>query len=216
VNVHSYGIYNHLSTLPTKQNNGFEVFHKPIMYNEVGYSGNGGADQYARDPNNVTLRQELWAGAMGGGGGTGMNWWWESWIEPYDAYDEFTGIANYLQHVDLTGTDYQVMVENDSDYHIASVSSSLVDYMGYIVDNRIYAYLYDTGYTLNNQSASSKSNVTLTVPNIETGTYTVSSYNTLTGALISQTTVIQNETGNITITLPTFTVDIAITVEPLN
>ncbi len=216
VNVHSYGIYNHLSTLPTKQNNGFEVFEKPIMYNEVGYSGNGGADQYAKDPNNVTLRQELWAGAMGGGGGTGMNWWWESWIEPYDAYDEFTGIANYLSHVNLIGNDYIVMAENDSDYHIANVSMSIVDYMGYIVDNRIYAYLYDTGYTLNNQNASTKSNVTFTVPSIDAGTYQLSFYNTLTGELVYQSSINHDNIGSLVITIPTFSIDIALIAEPIN
>ncbi len=216
VNVHSYGIYNHLSTLPTKQNNGFEVFEKPIMYNEVGYSGNGGADQYLRDPNNVTLRQELWAGAMGGGGGTGMNWWWESWIEPYDAYDEFTGVASYLSRLDLVGTNYRVMTKNDVDYHIASLSNTLCSYMGYIVDNRVYAYVYDTGFTLNTQEAVLKSNVTFTVPSVDSGTYQVSYYNTVSGALMSQSTFTHAISGNMTLTLPAFSIDVALIVEPIN
>jgi len=216
VNVHSYGIYNHLSTLPTKQNNGYEVFEKPIMYNEVGYSGNSGTDQYQKDPNNVTLRQELWAGAMGGGGGTGMNWWWESWIEPYDAYDEFEGIAKYLARINLVGDDYRVMVKNDADYHIATLSNSNCAYMGYIVDNRIYAYIYDTGYTLNNQTASLKSFVSFTVPTIAAGHYQVSYYDTLTGALIDQTAITLTNAGNMTVVLPNFSIDIALIIEPID
>lgn len=216
VNVHSYGIAEHLKVLPTKQNNGFEIFNKPIMYNEIGYSGNGGADQYSKDPANITLRQGLWAGAMGGGGGTGMNWWWESWIEPYDAYDEYQGVAKYLENVNLSGDNYQVIAKNDIDYHLATVSSSIVDYMGYIVDNRIYVYLYDNGYSIYNPFASSKSNVSFTVPGIEAGTYRYTVYNTLTGESVTSSEITQTTTGNLVVTLPTFSIDTAIIIEPLN
>lgn len=214
VNVHSYGIYNHCSTLPTKQNNGFEVFNKPILYDEVGYSGNGGADQYQKDPNNVTLHQELWAGALGNGAGTAMNWWWESWIETYDCYSAYQGIAIYADKMNLVGSSVRVIAANDGGYDDAQMSNASVEYMGYIVDNRVYAYLYDKYYALNNQTVSSKSNVIFTVPNIANGVYTVSFYNTVTGALVSTSNQTLSVSGNLSVTLPTFTADIAVIIEP--
>ena len=215
VNVHSYGIYNHLSTLPTKQNNGFEVFNKPIMYNEVGYSGNGGQDQLIKDPNNITLRQALWAGAMGGGGGTGMNWWWESWIEPSNAYSNYTGIANYLSHLDLTGNDYQVIAENDTDYHVATLSSSICDYMGYVVDDRIYVYIYDTSYTLNTPTAGLKSNVTFSINDRSEGVYIWEAYDTKSGTMIASDTLTVTDSQQVNLVLPSFSEDIAIIIQPL-
>ncbi|MCK7490818.1 MAG: hypothetical protein MZW92_02795 [Comamonadaceae bacterium] len=109
VNVHSYGIYNHTSTLPTRQKNGFLAFQKPILYAEVGMFRNGGAAQMAVDPDNVTLHQELWGRDDGRGRRDRMNWWWESWIHPSDAYHEFAGAAAFGAVMDLTGGSYALL-----------------------------------------------------------------------------------------------------------
>jgi len=214
VNVHSYGIYNHTTTLPTKQNNGWEIFNKPVLYDEVGYSGNGGADQYSKDPNNVTLHQALWAGALGNGAGTAMNWWWESWIETYDCYDVYAGIAAYSDLMNLTGSDFRVLAATDGTYNDATMSNTVCEYMGYVVDNRVYAYLYDRNYTLNNQTVSAKSNVTFTVPSMASGSYNVSFYNTVTGVIISTSTIQLAANGNLSVIIPTFTADIAVIIAP--
>lgn len=215
VNVHSYGIYNHVSVLPTKQNNGFEVFNKPILYDEVGYSGNGGADQYSKDPNNVTLHQELWAGAMGGGAGTGMNWWWESWIETYDLYDQYTAISIYTSQMNLVAeTTYQVLASSDSDYNHATLDRSDCGYMGYVVDDRVYLYLFDTYYALFNQDVATKSNLTFSMDDFIQGTYSVDFYNTYTGDILSSQTIVVTQSGVLSVDIPSFTADIAVIIKP--
>ncbi len=209
VNVHHYGIYNHVDFLPTKQNNVFEIFDKPVIYDEVGYQGWGGQDQIDADPNNVTLHQALWGGALGGGAGTAMNWWWESWIETYDVYSEYSGIATYASYMDLTGTSFQVVASSDADYNVLTTNSLSMGYIGYLVDNRVYLYIYDKSYNLDNQDVSLKTNQTITVPNLANGTYELKCFDTYDGSIYftSQIQVINNQA---TITLPNYYEDVAI------
>lgn len=210
VNVHSYGIYNHVSSLPGRQNNAFLVFDKPILYDEVGYSGNGGADQYAKDPDNITLHQALWGGAMGGGAGTGMNWWWETWIETYDCYEAYRGIAVFASKMNLSGDDYSLL----SSVSGLSLSNTAVGILGYRVDGRVYGYVYDKNYALNNSTVSSKSDVTLTVPGMPAGTYQVSVYDTVTGAILRDGTQVLETAGSLSVVLPAFTADLALLIVP--
>lgn len=209
VNVHHYGIYNHTAVLPGKQNIVYELFDKPVIYDEVGYSGWGGQDQHETDPNNVTLHQELWAGALGGGGGTGMNWWWESWIDPYDAYGAFEGIATYSTYMDLNGTNYQFVTSGDPDYDDVTISGTQSGYMGYLVDNRAYLYIFDKTYTLDNQNPAVKTGVTVSLDQLETGSYQYLVFDTFTGEIVATNTI--NVTQNqVTLTLPDYTRDTAI------
>jgi len=206
VNVHSYCIYNHVATLPTRQNNAFQVFQKPILYDEVGYSGMGGADQHKLDPNNVTLHQALWGGALGGGAGTGMNWWWESWIETYDDYDAYHGMAVFAAEMDLTGDDYALLPSIAG----VTVNNSAVGYLGYRVGGRVYAYLYDKGYTLNNQNVATKTGTIFTVPGLTTGTYTVRVFDTWSGELLREGTQTLGSGTSLSVVMPDFQADIAL------
>ncbi len=212
VNVHHYGIYNHVTYLPTRQNNAFEIFDKPVIYDEVGYQGWGGQDQIEADPNNVTLHQALWGGALGGGAGTAMNWWWESWIDPYDVYYEYQGIATYSSYMDLSGIDMQVVADTDQDYDLLEVSGLESGYIGYVFQNRAYLYIYDITYCLDNQDVPVRSGHTIAIPNIQNGSYTYSCFNTYTGETTSSETI--EVSGNeITLTIPDYQRDIAIILE---
>ncbi|MDP3130283.1 MAG: cellulase family glycosylhydrolase, partial [Bacillota bacterium] len=208
VNVHSYGIYNHVTALPTRQKTGVLAFQKPILYAEVGYSGNGGAAQLEVDPANVTLHQELWGGMMGAGAGTGMNWWWESWIHPSDAYHAFQGAAAFGAVMDLTGGTYAILADVG-----ASVSNVACKAIGYRLGDRAYAYVYDQSYNLDNQTVSTKSNVTLTIPGMTPGSYVVRLYDTVTGAILAQSIVVVGAGGSFQTSLSGFSADIAVAVE---
>jgi hypothetical protein len=208
VNVHSYCIYNHVAVLPSRQNNAFQIFQKPILYDEVGYSGMGGADQHQLDPNNVTLHQALWGGALGGGAGTGMNWWWESWIETYDDYDAYHGIAIFAAQMNLSGDNYALLQSLSG----VSVNNSNVGFLGYRVDSRVYAYLYDKGYALNNQTVSTKTGAIFTVPGLSVGTYSVRVYDTRTGEILREGTQTLASGTSLSVALPDFQADVAVSI----
>lgn len=212
INVHAYGIYNHTETLPNHQYYIQSKFNKPVMFNEIGYSGWGGQAQIEADPNNVTLHQGLWAGAMGGGLGTGMHWWWESWIDTYDVYHEFEGVARYLKELDLTGANQEIVYSEDNYSDDVSIDSQLIGFMGYKYTNRLYLYIYDKTYNLNNQSVDTKEGIELNVSALDTGTYLFKAYDTFTGDLIDSFTLDVNQ-ETMRISLPSFNQDIAILIE---
>ncbi|MBI9009549.1 MAG: Ig-like domain-containing protein [Tenericutes bacterium] len=210
ISIHRYGIYDHTDYLAVKQNYCFNIFNKPVLYDEVGYQGWGGQQQVEADPNNVTLHQALWGGALGGGAGTGMNWWWESWIDKYDFYSEYQGVAVFTEDMDLSGSDYQFVYSEDIFSDLLDVSNNNVSYMGYLVEDRLYLYVYDEDYELNNQSVSLKQAVTIEIPDCAAGIYSYEVYDTFTGAILYTETVIVGMTGDYTITLPNFNIDLAI------
>lgn len=212
INVHAYGIYNHTQYLPNTQYYIQNKFNKPVMFNEIGYSGYGGKAQIEADPNNVTLHQGLWAGAMGGGLGTGMHWWWESWIDTYDVYDAFKGVSTYLSQIDLTGPNQEIVYSQDYIADDVQLDSNVLGYMGYKYTDRLYLYIYDKTYNLDNQVVGQKQNIHLNVSDLTTATYMFKAYDTLTGELIdSWSFEINQET--VQLTLPNFSQDIAIIIE---
>ena len=216
VNVHNYGIFNHVQTLPPKQNTGYLAFQKPIMYSEIGYSGNSGTDQFAKDPKHITLSQALWGGLMGGGGGSGMNWWWESWIDKYDAYSTYLPVARFANQMNLVGESYAMLQSSTSSLANVSLSASLCGYLGYKVDQRVYLYIYDVSYTLLNDSVGLKSGVTLSIPSLPFGDYVFKAYSTANGTLLLNQQITYQQGSLLMVTLPNFYQDIAISIEKVN
>lgn len=209
VNVHRYGIYNHLDHLPTYQESAGEIFDKPILYSEIGYSGNGGADQMEVDPDNVTLHQALWGGMMGSGAGSGMNWWWDSWIHPGNAYDVYRGAGIYAKLMDLSGTSYRTLDEAG-----VTLSDPGIGALGYLVDDRLYAYVYDESYTLDNADGETIQGITMTIPQVDCGTYNLVFYDTKTGVELSSTTIEQEVAGSLILTISDFNNDVALILKP--
>jgi len=147
---------------------------------------------------------------MGGGAGSGMNWWWDSWIHQGDAYDVFSGAAAYAKLMDLSGQNYQTLRNMPG----VSVSTANVGAIGYLVEDRLYAYLYDQTYTYQNPETALKTSVTLTIPMLHSGNYSISFFNTVTGALIATSPILQTVDGQLTIALPAFSNDIALILKP--
>jgi len=177
VNVHNYGTKNYLNYIPGKVLSAYTKFNKPIMYQEVGYNGNGGSDQISSDPNDVTLHQELWAGLMSSGS-TGMNWWWDSWIEVSKSYGTFKAPGIVSSLMDLSG-DMSLL------YKSSNVTNSNTDVttLGYLFNNRAYVYLFNKNYSVSNQSVTTKTNFTLS--GLTNGTYKVEFMDTISGNITS-------------------------------
>ena len=179
INVHYYGSSNYLNLIPLKASQIYSKFNKPIIYQEVGYSGMSGAEQMESDPNNITLHQELWAGLMATGA-SGMNWWWDSWIEAGDCYNFYFAPGKFASLMDLSGN--MSLAYNNSNI---SNSSSSVQTIGYLFANKAYLYTFEKNYSLNNSSRQFSSTITLS--NMENGNYKIEYFDTCSGQIISTT-----------------------------
>lgn len=204
---HSYGYSgrNICDTLPEVQDRLYNQYKKPVVQAEVGIDWENGQNNYRLDPNGIHLRQASWAGIMGGGAAGAMNWWWDSYVHPYDLYYQFAGAGAYAKKMDLRGSDYTQLRT------LSGVSmSNGVGLIGYRFDNRIYGYVYDKNWFYSN-TPSELNNISVSVP-FNDGNYTLELYNALTGVCIS-TRSITVSGGNVTVDLPAFTSDIAFIVK---
>ncbi|TVR14740.1 MAG: hypothetical protein EA401_03870, partial [Planctomycetota bacterium] len=61
---------------------------RPFIFMEVGHHGHDDSDVPGNhlDRSGVALLQKSWAGFLLGGAGTGMSWWWDSWLEDNDLW----------------------------------------------------------------------------------------------------------------------------------
>ncbi len=97
-----------------------------------------------------------------------------------------------------------------SDVAGTAVSNAGCATIGYRVDDRVYASVYDTAYTLNNPTVATKHGVTLSVPGLPAGTYVLIFTDTFTGAIVAQTNVVVDVSGLLIATLPDFSADLAV------
>lgn len=204
---HNYGYAgkNICDTLPAALDKLYKQYNKPILQAEIGINWENGSSNYKLDPTGVHLRQNSWAGMMGGGAGGAMNWWWDSYVHPYDLYYQFKGAGAYAKLMDLTGSDYTQLRTLSG----VSVTSSC-GILGYRFNNRVYGYVYDKAWRYNNETGE-LNNIAVSIPFTD-GTYTLTIYNALTGIAI-KTVSIEVNNGLCNFTLPAFTSDIAFIVQ---
>jgi len=73
---------------------------KPYCFGELGYQSVKDENQgNTLDQEGLLLRQQAWAGLMLGGYGSGMNWWWDTYIDADHLWDQYRGMAVSVAHL---------------------------------------------------------------------------------------------------------------------
>ncbi len=75
-----------------------DAYSKPTLTGEFGL-GNHGAQLRNMDPDGIHFHNGLWSPLFSGGLGTGMSWWWDSYIAPNDLYYHLGPIANLAAEI---------------------------------------------------------------------------------------------------------------------
>jgi len=76
------------------------VPEKPILLAEFGYSASDYGDDV--ETSGIHLHNGLWATTFSGYAGSGMYWWWDTYIEPNDLWKHFKSLSSFLNGEDLT------------------------------------------------------------------------------------------------------------------
>ena len=204
---HNYGYANKniCEALPSVQDRLYNQYKKPVLYAEIGIDWENGQNNYRLDPKGISLKQASWAGMMGGGAGGAMNWWWDSYVHPYNLYHQFAGAGAYAKLLNLSGADYTQLRT------LSGVTKSNgVDLIGYRFNDRIYGYVYDKAWKYNNATGE-LSGISVSIPFTD-GSYTLTLYNTNTGyQLLTKEITVSG--GSVTVDFPAFTNDIAFIIE---
>ena len=204
VSPHSYsfGGKNTLNEIQKAQKTLFDKYQKPVFFGEIGINSQNGYKNYQADPTGVSLHQDMWGGMMSGGAGGAMNWWWDSFVHPYNLYSNFKGAGAYAKEMDLSGKTYELITNQEY-----QINNSNIDIMGYNLGNKAYGYLYDKLWTYNNTSLVNKNNVSVSLP-FNNGTYQLKIYDCDSGEVL-ETKTIEAVDGMVNFTVPSFRYDLA-------
>jgi len=79
----------------------FDVAPLPVLFAELGVDARGPAETVDADPEGIGVHDGLFAGAVSGGIGTAMPWWWDNVIdvEPERYYPMFGAVARFVDGV---------------------------------------------------------------------------------------------------------------------
>ncbi len=81
-------------------------YQKPTLNGEFGL-GPDGASLSTMDPSGVHIHNALWGTAFSGAMGSGMSWWWDSYIHPQNLYPYFKPLTTILNNIDFVKEDYK-------------------------------------------------------------------------------------------------------------
>jgi hypothetical protein len=105
VQSHSYGSHDVAAALSRWSLSKAKDYGKPHYFGEFG-TGSPWED-WASDPKAIHFHNGLWAGMLSQDAGTGMLWWWDSYIDPRDLYGHLKAVAAFAADVDWVGENYR-------------------------------------------------------------------------------------------------------------
>ena len=78
-----------------------EALGHPVLFGETGFQGtnetNPGNDL---DHAGMLVRQQAWGALLGGGCGSAMNWWWDTYLEPQGLLTAYAPLAAAVRRID--------------------------------------------------------------------------------------------------------------------
>ncbi len=86
---------------------------RPWSFGEVGYQGTNEENPgNAKDRDGLLLRQQAWAGFLLGGYGSGMNWWWDVYIDEAQLWSSYRGLARATAKLDWRDAELAPLAPN--------------------------------------------------------------------------------------------------------
>ncbi len=73
--------------------------NKPVLLAETGYSGSGNEPPLIRD--RIHFHNSIWAAPFVGYAGSGMYWWWDTFVDPQNQWPQYRGLADFLKGENL-------------------------------------------------------------------------------------------------------------------
>jgi len=186
---------------------------KPFLMGEFG-------SPIELDTEGMLLHLGLWSAPMNGASGTGMFWWWDTYIHPNDLYDHFAGVAAFFDGEDLAAHEWhQADLSINDDiraraYGLQTDSEALIWVVNTDYSDRYLQQQYNRNLRNGVDNPAEIAfpvvgGAVLTITGLGPGTYTVEIWDTLDGEIVETSSVTISD-GVLAIPLPDFTIDHAI------
>ena len=184
-------------------------YDKPVVFGEFGIAWQSGADEVKLDPHGYSLHDALWGAVFAGGAGTGMTWWWDSYVDPLGLYSVFTGLTRVIAAEGLAA------IRPAQDFAVQGFLAEGQTGVWGLQDaqsSRLVLWIKDLSVSWQTASAAPAVERLVTVTWFAARTARVRWLDTVTGKPVGATTATPGAAG-LLLTVPTFTRDIAAVVE---
>ncbi|MDB5085650.1 MAG: hypothetical protein JWN30_2536 [Bacilli bacterium] len=207
INIHSYEAFSNLPAEVAKmQQEKLSQHGKPVLLSEIGISGSPITTQEL-DPEGIHFHQSLWSGVFGGGTGSGMTWWWDSYIENNNLYTHYASLAKMSDKVPWQDQSFSLWKGEV----VSSAQFNCSGY-GYQTDTGIYLWLADDSYHYLNPSVRELHEVRIKGMGLTAGSYSLLSIDPYNGEEIICNSFLV-EQGCYEVVLPSWRRDMAFVIE---
>ncbi|MCU0480619.1 MAG: DUF5060 domain-containing protein [Anaerolineae bacterium] len=175
------------------------------------------------DTDGLLIHLGLWSAPMNGASGTGMTWWWDTYIHPNNLYYHFGGVASFFADEDMGAYSWQptsATLSDDGDAKVYGLQTENRALLWVVSDDYSPSFM-DRQYRTNLRNNIENplaitfpvlSGLSITLPHLTDGEYVVEIWDTFTGEIIRSDTVRIGADGA-TIALPDFDRDLAVKVK---
>ncbi len=154
-------------------------FGKPFFFGEQGIEG-----PVSVDPEGKHFHDTLWASALSGAAGTGLYWWWHNYIDVYDLYHHYTGLAKFLRGLDLPEREWKAPVLSRPNVPVT------LNVYGLVAADRALLWIHDplAWRVLNGKADKGpvQHGANANVVGLDAGVYDIEWWNTSTGEIIAR------------------------------
>lgn len=208
VQIHKYNLFDWAEFMSNNIAEMRQYTGKPILFGEYGLQ-----QGCAIDIAGVHFHEGLWGGIFSGSAGTGMIWFWDTYIEKYNLYHHFQGISKFLDGEDLRHQQLRPMILESStakaeSYGLVGTGKALV-----WIKNLRYSFREVEALALQHGIGKKMifpkvKKAKVTIPHLTPGSYRIQRWDTINGKIISQKKV-KTTTAGMILELPSFRQDLA-------
>lgn len=184
-------------------------YEKPTFVSEAGVDFRGPAETIANDPGGDGFHDILWAGVFTEGLGTGMSWWWDNVVDPLDLYFHFWPLAAFIRDVDFAGENFVVATTD-----ITAPDGRTLRAFQMRGDSTTLVWIKNRKHQWTSPDAAPVEGATLVLDGFE-GLWQPTWFETRSPTTTDVSAVAARD-GQLTITLPTFSRDIALRLSSLD
>jgi hypothetical protein len=199
---------------------------KAVVLGELGYAS--AADEGDVDPEGIHVHNGIWAAPFSGYASTAMHWWWDSHIDAHGLWPHYRGIAEFLRDEDLAG----MAVTSTAATPVGAATAGGASAAILRGEDRALVWVRSDAYSLSAQQAAYDqavrdalrnrqrltdwsyelpvlSGLSVTVSDLQDGTYAVRWFSPQDGEWLGEETVAVAD-GSATLALPDFDRDLAV------
>jgi len=88
-------------------------YNKPTLDGEFGIDASN-SSLSTIDPNGIYVHNSIWATAFSGAMGTGMTWWWDTYVDPQNLYIHFKALSQFISTLSLVTDNYKKVTASSS------------------------------------------------------------------------------------------------------